>query len=1432
MTTGKVPEGKKALFCMSLACACLAASAGNFIWNGGAGDGLWTSEGNWDWNSGYPSSLGDIATFTNTASATIDTGNTINLDYMKVAAGTVTIDATAGSAFNSTKAVAGSGSGLVVASGATLVMKAPLALDRRFDKWEAGELVFRDCAITNTGSATSYFACGPVSFEGSTEVVMARCGMVFGNGKPYGPMPVNILDSTKISATGLGTGGSTAGSSSAHFVQNGTDTVVSISGNISLARRPESLQRYTLKSGTLSANKIEADSLSPTNLQYVQEGGTSTFASVQFTGGSGALRGGLMRFTTAHAETITMGEGTHFDMAGGILYWPGNFNPASPLFAKFRWSGNSGIAIPNTLKSDGKTYLYTFTWDWSRSAVVPGFVFVYDIESNFFFGRDVSTYGVGLEVAPGRTVAVDANSDITAPRGSLAPWKLILGDGSTFKLQNGTARVSVPLDLEVHGTGRMWFNGFRGVVVAHRLVVDGVEKAKGRHRATGNSFLYAGDNANVNNGASIFVPTVWTGEGGDNRWSNPDNWDDNTVPNGTTAVADISRATSIVLDEAVTLDALIAMPNGMERKVSVSGSGSITLNESVAFECAIYVAKDCELDLGVDLLRNNRNVDDEVSSMLGGGRLTVRKKFPAGCSGSKYLPWMSIDGTLAVAGSSATVSNTGYDALNMWGADSGAPSEFLIEDGVTFNSSRLWVGFNNYVQPWYFRQTGGTSTWGSFYLNCGSSAGGRPIFYLEGGTMTVGNGIGLNIPLAGDESGELGKRRDRYPGGSFEMSGGKLVCNGGFASCGNQNYVRLYGGDVDLNGNMDMNFKYPSSIKVTNRNDYVYYLGGVKIKPKSAKRELTAGNIWLDGRNGDCTIDVSEQGFYLKTGNTVAGPGGLVITGSAGKMVETVCAMRFTGKITIRGGELWCYSSSTVDGPCELIVENADSKAVFGHGIANILERIELVQDSNLSVSAGQAVTTKRLIVGGVDVPAGEYVDRFGAGTVTVLAAPASWLVGDSADLSREVDGATHSFGEATNLSSLVYAPAGTGHTNTLSGADVTFLDGATIHVTKGNALVVGNDVVLGGKVSKTGEGEVFFNGSVTAGVTPAASVGGRWLVVREGGATFDGAVKCVRLATCGTGTLPVITLNQNCSVTDYAIVLTAWGVDGTEQNVIGETRQNGATVDYSGGLFDNVAGAGNNVCPFSDPYGGFGRYVINSGTLTTFGGCSASFLRSYESKGSFEFVQNGGVVSFPASVMFTRASTDMTITYTLNDGELTFGGTYLAGYRRDMNFINLNGGSITFANSTTFAERQFFTVSIGGDVTFRTATAAGWASLPNDYGGVGRITIDSGTFSFGGMLNVTALDVKTGATVEIGEDMAVASDGGTDLVIAKTGALLQLGNSTRAKFKTLKVGNVKRVAGVYSTSVGATSVRSVLSGEGEIEILEGTGPGTVLQLR
>ena len=1422
--------GSKLLTLLLASAIGCVAFATTYTWTGGAGDGLWTSSGNWGLSSGYPNAADAEVTFSGNATVSLNTGAQTDIAYINVTAGNIVITASSGSLLKINWLGKGNPAdkpkwGITVADGASLDLAVPLAtIADRFDRYGTGKLTIRDIAITKTGTANWYVYNGTNSFEGSASVTFpSKSDVVFGVGAPHDKSFVFIKDNAQFSVENfnLTSGGDIVPNT--QVIQDGAETVVSATTKVRLdCNSANDAHCYTLKRGAISASELTvapsylsqsaggglytSPDYAPEHLHYIQEGGTSTFAKVTLTRGSAALRGGVMNYTGADAD-FKFGAGTKFELSGGTLVWPREFQPAN--FPRIKWSGTNSVIVPS-----GKS----FTWNWKSVDVDPGAVFKHDGSGTLTFDFERYTSGVGLDVAAGKTVSVAEGATVLAMPGVTDPWKVTLNEGAEFRLAGATSRLNVPLDLTVNGSGKIVYNSFRGAVVAHKLTVDGVEKAKGIYAANGsNSFVgNTSANASVLEASLILVPYVWTGNGGDNRWDNAANWDALAVPPSSDAtVVDVSRAKTIILNDSIKLACLVAMPNGMDRRVEITGTGSIALWSPVSYGCGVLVPEGCELALHVGLTRDTSSSHAGTIGLYGGGKLSLSTLAPLVTAGGT-TPTFAIDGIVAVT--NASYSNSSNGRMPCWSYE-GGNGRYEIGDDVTLTLQYIIFGPGGYAMPNELHQTGGSVTVSAAYIGThNNTVRPAPVYYLEGGEFT--GAVYLNKLYSSSWS--------RYPGGSFEMSGGTM--NGSFTGYRNQNYVRLYGGTVNLKADCAATIDTGATVKKQDTNEYTFYLGGVTIRPKDAERSISSGNVWLTGKNGDCKIDVSERNFNFASGNTVAGPGGFVVEGT--QTVKSSAAFTFTGAITIKSGNLTCYAASSINGPSALVVENVGSVATFGNG--GTFERVVLAQASNLAVSSGKTITTERLVVGGVDVAVGSYTGTYGDGTVVVTgSAPSSWVVDGAGDLSWFADGTATTVDAATTLSSLTYAPVTVGETNALAGAALTFEDGANIHVEKGDTLVIGNNVVFAGKVTKTGWGEVVFNGGVTCSGTPAENNDTGWLTVTEGSATFDGAVTGVRLMTCGAQDalgVPVITLKENCTVSNYAIVLTAWSEGNVIANVTGETHQQGATVDYSDGVFSSLINS--SMYPMTKPNGGVGRYVLNSGTLRM---CSlstrlTSFFQIWNDAGTFELVQNGGTLVLPQGVYMVRNNKEVTRgIYTLNGGRVELGLSF-SSYSRMFGTVNLNGGTVMISyTGAAFCPRENVALTVDGTVTFETPAGTS-AIIAND--GVGTVSFvktDAGSLKLDGVFDMDSLDVQ-GGTVTLTDRTLPLLDGATDLSIART-ATLDLDYDGQGTFKTLKVGDRNRAAGIYSTSQGPTAVKNVLDGDGELRILEGNDPGFVIMV-
>ena len=1393
----------------------IAASATEYEWTGGANDGKWTNVGNWKlYNtsmaaSDYPRTTADYARFTSSATVSVDTGAKLVVGLIAVHgnAGTVTLNGTEGAFLDLDKSPAANGSSFMVLEGGKLVVNLPVETAARIDKWQKGDIEFT-ANVTSTATSNPFVVDNGKAVLSGTAALSAMNGAAsVGNYTNGDTATLELKDSAAFAAKEVMTGvNGIAASAIGHIIQSGAGTAVNVTTGLRLATAANHTKPsiYELNAGTLSVGgtiTVGENSVA----QFTQTGGTSTCAKVTLANGSTAtLKGGVMNVPSL--ADITVGSGCAFSLDGGTLAL------SEGTFTSWR----------DCLDKVG-----------AKLTVAPGSSVALNGNTSLAIPSSCSTYDVGLEIGEGKTVEVPAGAVVSAPAGSTNAWKVTLNEGSVLKLDEATARLAVPLDLTVNGSGKIQMHsnasgfdgGFRGAVVAHRLVVDGAEKGKGRYNAAANSFLSAGTGGSVTAGASIIVPYVWTGAGADDNWNTGANWEGGNVPPSGSPV-DVSRASTITLGDNVTVSCLVAIPNNPNRKTTVTGSGTISIaGDDNA--CCLYVPVGCELVLDVDFKRTSNN----LMGMVGGGTLTCRKSAPNNQKGGKIYPLLALDGRMVLDGVNALHPYDGESNkfINYHSSNPNVQGELAISGSSVISVGRLSEGYPDSMNSIIVRQTGGKTTYSNFWIQnlSGLTPADAVGYVLEDGEMNASGGMYLGYT-------QQVSANSAYPGGSFEMSGGTLNCGEIRGSC-NQNYVRLYGGDVYLTGNLTI-LRIPDAyVKQRNENAITFYLGGVTIHPTSKGFKLQS-DACLTGKNGDVKFALDSYAFLLDTGNTVSGPGGIEVTSAAGTYALTCKAnCTFTGSLTLSGANnnFNFADGSTINGPSAFIVKSPSAKIDIYAGctISKSPEVIVLADQSCLKLGSSKKLTVKRLVVGGTDYAAGTYT--FVSGTVTVAgSAPASWLVGTVGDLSYMADGTTTAVDAAAELSSLAYDPLTAGMTNTLTGAALTFADGANIHVAKGDALVIDNDVVFGGKVTKTGWGEVVFNGAVSGAAEPTAASDGtdpRWLTVIEGGATFDSTVEGVRIMTCGTvdasGT-PVVMLKENCRVRNYGIVLTAWNAENATA-CCGETRQEGAIVDYTT-MFNSVRN--NSNWALAQPRsGGYGRYVLDSGEIRSPGDRHLSFLLTSSESGSFDFVQNGGTFSVPKDFYFARRADGVTCTYTLNNGRFEFDGTLVGVANPARNIINLNGGTYA-AGKSDAVNRETFTLTTAGAVTFEVEDGKTLTIADDSRSAAALVKTGAGSLVLDGAIALNGLDVQAG-TVTLTEKMLPFADGGATLSLARA-ATLNLGYAGQMPFGKLNVGGAGCFPGVYSASKGTPRVRNRLDGTGELNVLGGFGPGATILIR
>ena len=1391
---------------MVLACvaACAAAAvASEYTWTGYSDAGTpgaeetadsWKDPDNWT-PYGYPHEAGDVAVFpAGKAEVVLDTGVATPIKTIRADAGAdVTITAGEGSSFSFADG------GATALDGGKLTLDVPSTSSTRFDSRADGPNGDLHVAglVNVAGNVQIYHTyAGTVTYEGEGGLATGWSSVWFGNGgAPAETSRIVLKDSARISALGnafMGTNGGVNANPSVSVEQDGADTLFKCYGlhyGYAGTYPSDNFYSYTLKDGTFTSTDDGLIFYPEVAGEFVQKGGTANVPKITFNSARAKVRleGGTMKLPSAAAVTaVNPGQ---VEVAGGTLEFSGD----ATLTPAFYLSGSPTVKI-----DAGKTL------DYARMVAAPETRLTVTGGGTLEIRQGFEASGSELVIEQGKAV-VSGDLLVEARKGSYEPWKITVGDGAQFVSTKVSTHYAVPLELDIRGSGQVvlpcgiaeygsTYN--RTCLIAHKLTVGGVEQPKGRYASSAHSFV-------VGSGSytAIVVPYVWTGAGDGIRWNDPNNWDTKTVPpsGGSTSV-DLSRATTVRLESAVTVGTLVAMPNGDDRTVTITGSAPLYTSGGY-LECAIYVAEGRELVFDVPV----GNDVNTVNAILGGGTVRVRNSFPFFVAGL-YAAY-SLDGKIVHQGpvwqpSGTLVMNDQHEAAGV--------SCVEIAAGSEWTSKKMVYHLPGFYPVTSVRQTGGTVKADEFHVDMHSAPSDKVdcTYHLEGGSLTATTAFDLGVYY---DPGQSESRRGRYPGSSFEMSGDAVLTVPSVAVSCNQTYLRLCGGTLNLEGRMyrDTNTDY---LQQFSENVVPFEFGGVTLNATgSASVEY---NSALTGKGGDFVFNTADHDCAFAAGYSISGSGSMVKRGSAKLTIAQTCA--FSGALTVEAGKVDLSSASTLAGPRHLVVKGADSRLAV-NGVVTVSPRtVVLDAAENLSLAEGVTLTVESLTVGGVAQTGSQ---TFGNGSVVVVPRT-SWIDGDrNGDLSGV--GAEQTLSASVSLASLVYLPADAGSV-TLKGASgqtVTFEAGASVTVARGSTLVIDADVVLGGAVNVLGGGAIRFLRSVTSAVEPGSGENVYKLVVRQGEADFAGAVTGVALVTCGRdGDRPAIALSEGCTVSNYAQVLTAYAVDGSGK-CFGETRQKGATVDLTTG-FDGRQYLSCNL-------GGYGKWTLTSGSLVM-PPTKVRFLVNAGESSNFDFVMDGGSLTAPSGFYLACGESGQHITFTLNGGVLRLGSLIEASNYPAMSALALNGGTVeTSGSMTPFPAVTPLTMS--GTAAFRQANAGDVVMFAHAVSAQAIVQEGPGTLVLAKFGNGTALDVR-GGILSVGPS-AAGVDSSASVAVAD-GAKLALNFDGELSVETLTAKGKERRPGTYGASVGPEALRGLFSGSGRLNARNGTIPGFTVIVR
>ena len=1437
----------KRVQCLMMAALALTLSAfaadTTYTWTGTAGDGKWSTPNNWDKGSGYPSAASHIAQFAKSATVTVDTGAQVTIGYIKVTAGNVTLNGSAGSYLTLDHAVAVGGDGFVVQPGCTLTMNVPMVSVKRVDKWSNGTVVF-GAAYTNTAASYPLIMCqgtNIVAAGGSIYLPNDILNIANGDGDANGYTTLLVQDDAQIYTKGIAVSIAANSRNAGRVVQDGAASrVEAVAGNLEIGKAQKAgtpASSYTLKNGELSVGGDIYLGQSGTASIFRQEGGKSSLKSFIVTNSSGRveLAGGELYTDKAGMVTRT-GATSTFAFSGGT------YKTSTSLDDRFGFTSLELSGTP-TLQV-GQRFFFPANTIFADDTVLT-------VCSTSGSGGAYIDTGVEQEVA-GELVVTNGsfylNSGSLVPKlNATTPWKLAVRNGGTFFMKQINSRLAVPVDLALTGTGKIQManndNGSgiynRSVVIAHSFTRDGVAQAKGRYSAAADSSWFKGLPA-----SSIVVCYVWTGAGDGTSWNDPANWDGNAVPpSDYNTCVDLSRAAggTITLNGSISLGFIGFLPSGMERSLTITGNCTIT-HDGPDYSCGFFIREGCDLVLD-QLTRVNRPDNNKKKlSILGGGRLHIGSTFPG--LNTENKPSYTLDGEVIYENHVYVPQASNYKQIGYYTHEKEGHSKIVFSESSVSASSdnilRILLSSKDFYVPDEFVQDGANLVMQQLFITRHNYLARSPFSYtLNSGSLTL-DYCALGTILTS---------WDRYPNGAFIQNGGTLTLNEFKSEC-SDNHIYLQGGDVYL--------KTSFTRTGTGGNETCLHLGGARIH--ATGNWTCALGVDLSGVNGDVTIDTA--GYNNTINHNVSGNGGLIKDGAG--TLTLAKTNTFTGSLIVNGGIVTMPAGSRMDGPTEIIV-NGGSVNLLGE-IAAAPDSITVPDSSSLTI--GSDITIKRYVVDGVPQADGTYTVSghaltvaSGLATVWQGAFGGNWSqaanwTGDVPNGETAVAdfGASPTLGGGgsvvldanVTLKTLAFANNITNTTLTISGA-------STLTMSSGNDIPTAGEIFVGsgqtlvieapldmtaGYVLKKGPGRLVLNGAVSG----LSNDAGYYFVVLEGEMEVNGTVRNCRLWVSNNDGIhePRIIIGEHADIGSYASVHPAWKVDVNMSGDHGHAVQNGGVVDCNPPAY----GFAGRIFAFSHFSGGTGSYTLNAGTLNLYRGYN-NFLIEY-GNGTFNFLQNGGTFNACRLYLAQEGANDTTSSYTLNGGTLVL-STRLIAQGSGKTHVALNGGTVCSATSPVLFD-SVIPVSLGGEVTFTQSVAAAALVVSNTIEGDGAIrqqgpgsltfagrnyftgaaTVDGGTLGFDSATRVTNFTATAG-TFKFGAG-ALPLMQNSVIDMGEAGSL-NLDFTGEAVVKELWANGLQRQAGVYSATSGHL-ISSRISGTGTLVVLEGKAISTMIIFR
>ena len=93
---------------------------------------------------------------------------------------------------------------------------------------------------------------------------------------------------------------------------------------------------------------------------------------------------------------------------------------------------------------------------------------------------------------------------------------------------------------------------------------------------------------------------------------------------------------------------------------------------------------------------------------------------------------------------------------------------------------------------------------------------------------------------------------------------------------------------------------------------------------------ISSGNVWLTGENGDVEFAMDDGNMAITdVSGFVAGPGGFVVSGAAGRTFTAKGTYLNEGTIRVTGGAKVDFNVATINGPTNLVVEAGSVADLF-----------------------------------------------------------------------------------------------------------------------------------------------------------------------------------------------------------------------------------------------------------------------------------------------------------------------------------------------------------------------------------------------------------------------------------------------------------------------------------------------------------------------